>query len=151
MRPLCVTLSIFEKVHSDMQLGVYRVVFCIGNKAFKFPRLRNLMQGMRCNRWEREMWERWRPLFGWTNLCPIKFADSLGLVVIMSRAEQPVTFDEVKAAVTDDYPNVMMETKPENFGRLAGQVLVLDYGLHDSDLVSDRRNYYNQKAASLHA
>ena len=134
-----------------MQLGMYRVVFLIGNKAIKFPRPKNFTQGMRCNRWEREIWKRWRPMFGWANLCPIKFADPFGLVVVMSRAEQPVTFDEVKAATTDDYPGVMMETKQENFGRLAGKVLVLDYGLHDSDLVLQQRSYYIQKAASLHA
>ena len=132
-----------------MRSGVYRIVFFIGRTAFKVPRLRNLFQGMRCNRWEREVWQRWRPIFGWENLCPIKFADPFGFLVAMHRASQPITFDEVVAAHRDYYPSVTMEMKPENFGRIAGEVVVLDYGLHEQSLVTNQRTYYGQMAAAL--
>ena len=41
------------------------------------------------------MWQYWRPIFGWENLCPIYFADPLGILLIMPRAKQPITFEDV--------------------------------------------------------
>lgn len=49
---------------------------------------------------------------------PGLIADPLGVLVVMPRAAQPVTFDEVKAATPDYYPEPTYETKPEDFGRL---------------------------------
>jgi hypothetical protein len=114
----------------------------IGRFAVKVPRPRAALAGMRCNRWEREMWATWRPIFKWENLCPIAFADPFGFLVVMPRAEQPVTFDEVVAATPDYYPDITSETKAEDFGRVNGRVLALDYGLPDADMVRDRRAYY---------
>ena len=91
------------------------------------------------------MWRTWRPIFGWKNLCPIKFADPLGIFVIMARAAQPVTFEEVVAATPDYYPDITSETKPQDFGRLDDRVLALDYGLPDADMVTERRAYYLSK------
>jgi hypothetical protein len=122
--------------------GAFRRVFFLGHFAVKVPRLRFASLGMRCNRWEREMWGKWRPIFGWENLCPVVVADRFGLVVVMRRAVQPVTFQDVVAATPDYYPEPTYETKPEDFGRLNGRVLALDYGLPTADMVKDRRAYY---------
>jgi len=126
------------KLHS----GVFRRVILAGRFALKIPRFRTLSAGLRCNRWEREMWRKWRPLFGWENLCPIKFADPFGLFVIMPRATQPVTFDDVVAARPAYYPDITSETKPADFGRLGNRVVALDYGLPNADTVAEQRAYY---------
>jgi hypothetical protein len=129
-----------------MPSGVYRRVIIIGNIALKFPKLCNVLSGMRCNRWEGEMCKVWRPEYGWENLCPIIFADPLGVVVIMPRAQQPVTFEQVVAASPDYYPDITSETKPEDFGIVKNKVFALDYGLPDIDLVQERRAYYEKLA-----
>jgi hypothetical protein len=122
--------------------GNFRYVFLIGPFAVKVPRPRFALQGLCCNRWEREVWYRWRPVFRWENLCPIVFADPLGLVVVMPRAEQPVTDDEIKAATPDYFPEPTYEYKAQDFGRLNGRVVALDYGLPLEDTVSEARQYY---------
>lgn len=94
------------------------------------------------------MWRKWRPIFGWENLCPVVLADRLGIFVVMPRAAQPVTFEEVKAATPDYYPEPTYETKPEDFGRVNGRVLALDYGLPSAEAVSERRAYYRRLQAS---
>ncbi len=93
------------------------------------------------------MWRVWRPTFGWTNLCPVTFADPLGLILVMPRASQPVTFDEIITNTPDQYPNTTAEYKPENFGKLGSSVLALDYGLPDARMVRERRAYYVERAA----
>lgn len=128
-----------------MPLGAFRRVFLVGDLALKFPRCLGIASGLRCNRWEREMWNTWRPAFGWENLCPVLFADPFGLLVIMPRAEQPVTFEDVVAATPDYYPDTTTETKPADFGRVANNVVALDYGLPDADMVAARRAYYRSK------
>lgn len=127
-----------------MPSGVFRQVILVGRFAVKLPRFRNVSSGLRCNRWEREMWRIWRPIFRWKNLCPIKYADPLGVLVVMPRAAQPVTPEDVVAATPDYYPETTSETKPEDFGRLGGCVVALDYGLPDADMVRERRAYYVQ-------
>jgi hypothetical protein len=129
-----------------MPHGAFRRVIILGRFAVKLPRIRHIGLGLRCNRWEREMWHKWRPVFGWENLCPIKFADPFGLVVIMPRAAQPVTFDEVVAETPDHYPDTTAEMKPEDHGRVDGCLVILDYGLPDADLVRERRAYYLRMA-----
>lgn len=127
-----------------MPSGIYRRVILVGAYAVKLPRIRNFLSGLRCNRWEREMWTKWRPVFGWPNLCPISFADPFGLFVIMPRATQPVTFDDVANATPDYFPDITSEFKPEDFGRVGNVVLALDYGLPDADVVAERRAYYKR-------
>lgn len=131
-----------------MPYGVYRRVLLIGQLAIKVPRLRHALSGLRCNRWEREMWRTWRPIFGWENLCPIEFADPFGFLVVMPRAAQPVTFEDVVEATPDYYPDITSETKPADFGRVGGRVVALDYGLPDADLVRKRRAYYHEQSLS---
>lgn len=132
-----------------MPSGSFRNVILIGRFALKIPHFRNAALGLRCNRWEREMWRIWRPVFGWKNLCPILFADPFGLIVLMPRAMQPVTFEEVITATPDYYPDVTAEAKPEDFGRVGSEVLVLDYGLPYSDWVIRRREYYTDAKQKL--
>jgi len=119
--------------------GVFRRVLLVGPWALKLPRIRNLPAGLRCNRWEREVWQRWRPAFGWEGLCPVLFADPFGLVVVMPRAEQPVSQAEAHAAVPDHYPAPWCEGKPQDYGRVAGRVVALDYGIPYSDFLLDHR------------
>jgi hypothetical protein len=94
------------------------------------------------------MWFRWRPVFGWPNLCPILFADPFGLVVVMPRAEQPVSSAEAHMAAGDFYPDITAETKPQDYGRVGNAVLALDYGLPWADTVRDRRTYYRRMETS---
>ena len=133
--------------HESMPRGVYRRVIATGSIVWKFPRLKNFKQGLCCNRWEREMWHHWRPLLKWETLCPILFADPLGVVVVMPRANQPVTVADVDA-MPDYYPQTTAESKPEDHGRLAGRVVSLDYGLPDRGMVEHQRTYYSTKAGS---
>ena len=130
-----------------MPSGAFRSVLLLGAFAVKVPRFRNLGAGMRSNRWEREMWRKWRPVFRWATLCPVYFADPAGFVVIMPRAVQPVTPEEVEA-MPDYYPTITSETKVEDHGRLGVHVVALDYGLPCQDMVLQQRQYYSQKASS---
>ena len=130
-----------------MPSGAFRFVLLLGAFAFKFPRYRNIAAGMRSNRWEREMWKNWQPKFKWATLCPVYLADPAGFIVIMPRAQQPVTREEVEA-MPDYYPMITSEPKVENYGRLGLRVVALDYGLSDKQSVLERRQYYSQNACS---
>jgi hypothetical protein len=124
--------------------GTFRRVFFYPGTVAKFPRSANWFAGMRCHRWEREMWRTWRPKFKWTNLCPLKFADPLASSLVMERAEQSITEAEIIAADTDDYPDIDVEFKTENWGRLKGRVVVVDYGHWDADAIRKRRKYLKE-------
>ena len=87
------------------------------------------------------MWHHWRRRFHWRTLCPVLFADPLGLLVVMPRAIQPVPQDQVDA-LPDYYPDITAETKHEDFGLLGASIVALDYGLPFEDAVLRRRNYY---------
>jgi hypothetical protein len=70
-------------------------------------------------------------------------ADRFGLVLIMPRAAQPVTQEEVDVALDNDaFPSINSECKPEDHGKLDGRLVILDYGLPDEDMVTERRSYY---------
>jgi hypothetical protein len=90
------------------------------------------------------MWFIWRPKFGWEHLCPIKFADPFGLIVIMTRAAQPVTIADIEQANYDYYPDITAETKASSYGLVNGIILALDYGLGSTDDIDKRRNYYKK-------
>lgn len=126
--------------------GVFRCVILVGPVAVKLPRLTNLLAGMRCNRWEREVWRVWRPHFDWSHLCPVIASDPLGLVVLMPRASQPVTQAEVDAADVGQ-PGCDAECKPDDWGRLSGRVVAVDYGLGDEAQAASRRAYYREQSA----
>jgi hypothetical protein len=93
------------------------------------------------------MWRTWQPKFQWENLCPIHFADSWGMVVVMPWAVKPVTQDEIDAACIDYYPNITSEFKSDDFGRVDGKVLILDYGLSDAKCVHEQRACYRKHPA----
>jgi len=133
----------------DMECGAYRCVFCFGIFAIKLPRVSKLFKGLRCNRWEREMWKKWRLIFRWKNLCPIVLSDPTGFFLLMRRAEQPVSFDDIKCADIDYYPDIDVEYKPENWGMIEGMVVCLDYGIAEADLVIQRRAYLKSKIDSF--
>ena len=133
-----------------MPAGVFRSVFLIGEIAIKLPRLRHFLGGMRSNRWEREMWRTWRPYFGWSTLCPVLFSDPTGLVIVMCRAEQPITQAEVDS-LPDAYPGITAEAKLQDYGRCGGRVVAVDYGLWDADQVAVRRDYYRSFATGTKA
>jgi len=65
----------------------------------------------------------------------------------MPRASQPVTFAEIEA-LPDYYPEITAESKVEDYGRLGGRVVAIDYGLPDRDMVENQRAYYATKADS---
>jgi len=90
------------------------------------------------------MWKYWRPQLGWKSLCPILLADPLGLLVVMPRAIQPVSQQEVDVAIGDYYPDNTAGAKPEDYGRVGNAVVALDYGLPSKDMVLERRLYYNK-------
>ena len=126
--------------------GTYRRVLLFGRYAVKVPRLRHFVAGRRCNRWEREIWRVWRPIFSWQNICPVLASDPWGLVIVMPRAEQPVTFDDVKKATIDCYPEFVVEMKCEDFWWVAGSVVAVDYGLWEVEDIAERREYFRKCA-----
>lgn len=129
-----------------MLAGVFRRVLTLGAVAVKLPRLAHFRGGMRSNRWEREMWRTWRPYFGWNTLCPVLFADPVGLVLVMARAEQPITQTEFES-LPDAYPGITAEAKLQDYGRCGGRVVAVDYGLWDAHDVAQRRDYYRSFAS----
>jgi hypothetical protein len=130
-----------------MPHGSFRRVLLAGRFAIKVPRPRWFVYGMRCNRWEREAWSRWRPVFGWANLCPVLCADPFGFFVVMPRAEQPVSKEDVYASLVDAHPNHDAEFKAEDYGRVNGSIVALDYGfVPDAKSMRERRAYYLSQA-----
>jgi hypothetical protein len=130
-----------------MPSGAFRKVWLLGGLAVKVPRISNLFAGMRSNRWEREMWFKWRTVFGWQSLCPVYFADPVGFLVVMPRAAQPVTRAQIES-LPDYYPTYTAECKVEDYGQFAGAVVALDYGLGFSDAIAIQRTYYDGKASN---
>lgn len=125
----------------DTRRGAFRRVFRTRGLVLKIPRLRHPLLGMRCNRWEREMWRKWRLKFKWACLCPVLFADRCGLVVVMPRAAEGVTEEEIEQASHELYPDVTCEWKAADCGRLNGRLVAIDYGLPWADGVKERREY----------
>jgi hypothetical protein len=125
--------------------GSFRCVVLVWRYAIKLPRPRAWRAGMCSNRWEREMWQHWRPIFDeWEGrLCPVLFADRRGLVVVMRRAKQPVNVaDAHEWLMAIPWPNTTGEPSLENAGWLNGRLVEVDYGLSDQELVEQRRAYY---------
>ncbi len=87
------------------------------------------------------MWRVWRPLFDWRRLCPVLFGDPAGLILVMPLAEQPVTQAEIDS-LPDPYPSITAVYKVEDYGRYAGRIVAVDYGLwHRDDVIKERANY----------
>ena len=128
-----------------MPHGETRCVFLVGTYAIKLPRMTNLNAGLRCNRWEREMWRKWRSKFAWATLCPVLFADPIGLFLVMPKAEQPVEKADVDA-LPDYHPGITSEQKLEDYGRVGQSTLALDYALDTRTEIQRQRQYFGQFA-----
>lgn len=110
------------------------MVFLFGHLAIKIPRVSGMarvLQGLRCNRAERDAWhEREYP-----NLCPLIWSAPFGWLNIMERASamSQDEFDEWFSS--DDWPHFAgsetpYELKPEDAGTLKdGRRVMVDYGV----------------------
>jgi hypothetical protein len=68
---------------------------------------------------------------GWPELCPVLFADPLGLIVIMPRAVPLTSWDElpyVEGFVHKEDYSLPVEIKLDSFGWLKGKIVAIDYG-----------------------
>ena len=63
----------------------------------------------------------------------------------MRKADQPVTFEDITREDYDYYPDINVEYKSENWGRVRGKVVCLDYGIALESLVKNRRAYLEEK------
>lgn len=115
-------------------LGISRTVFLVGGYAIKVPCGRygwaKWLRGLLANLQERQ-WSR----FGYPELCPVLFADPLGLVVIMPRAEiltRQLDPREYMEFFGEIYPKrgyrIPSENKPDSFGYVNGRLVAVDYG-----------------------
>lgn len=98
------------------------------------------------------MWKVWRPIFGWDNLCPVYVSDPIGLILVMIRAHQPVSFEEIQVINSNEYdyyPDIDVEYKPENWGKIGEKLVCLDYGLEESEVVQQRRAYLEEKKGTF--
>ena len=128
-----------------MRCGQFRCAFYLGNIVIKVPRLTQLAKGIICNRWEKEVWVVWRPIFSWKHLCPVIALDPFGIFLLMYKAEQPVSQEEIDEADDEVYPNIEIECKPENWGRIKNKIVCLDYGIETKELVDKQREYLESK------
>lgn len=121
--------------------GGTRYVLLTKRYVFKLPRTNSwkaFVQGMLSNLTEGQ----WKD-YGNTNLCPIKYSNRLGLLVVMARAREVKDLDKYKAdlerlmdeesAGTDPYSLgadfFEYDAAPKNFGYLNGRLVKIDYGV----------------------
>lgn len=124
----------------ELHFGTSRVVLLVGSIAVKLPRIKRksvlsprvqLLQGRNCNRAERAAWIENK----YPHLCPILWADSRGLVVVMKRAS-PMSKDDFDAWFdSEEWPHLPFEQTPfelkaSDAGRLpCGRPVMVDYGM----------------------
>jgi hypothetical protein len=122
----------------EVHRGAYRAVYLVGPWAVKVPRARApgfwsweaLWRGMLANLRERWLWRSTRSPY----LAPIVFADPLGLVVVMRRAERARTtrkrwrrFVRSFTAAHSRRP-VEVEREGDALWWLDGRLVAVDYG-----------------------
>ena len=98
------------------------------------------------------MWRTWRLKYGWPHLCPIIYADRFGFFVVMPRAVKDVTSRvEIDNADPDDiYPAITAEPKFDDWGRVNGRVVALDYGeVIDAQMAKEKRALLRTHGAPL--
>ena len=109
----------------EFKFGCTRIVILTKRWALKFPMFGSwslFLQGLLGNCHEYHWWK-------WTNhdvrLCPVKFYVPTGVLLVMPRAKMITTSQmpdlEELSGLPTDY-------KTENFGLLAGRVVMIDYG-----------------------
>lgn len=117
-----------------MKSGRCRFVFFAGRYAVKIPRLNSyegFLQGLLSNITERK----WRN-YPDRHLCPIAYANCLGLVVVMRKAQEVTDIDRFSRdldAICADEDGLgedfyRWDGTPKNFGYLNGRLVKIDYG-----------------------
>ena len=110
--------------------GCTRIVFLTKRLAIKIPNInsfRMALHGLLANDQERYYGKQ-----KWPGLCPVIFAVSFGLLIVMRRArEMTLTewqdFDYTGFCVRDTY-RIPAEFKRDSFGILDGEPVAVDYG-----------------------
>ena len=113
--------------------GITRIVFLTRRYAFKVPNFmygyRFFLRGLLANLQEKDV-------YGWAyrkvDLCPVRFAFPLGLLVVMPRVRVMTDAEFLKF----DYQEwseragryITVEDKESSFGWLDGRVVAIDYG-----------------------
>lgn len=120
-------MSLLGNLHKR---GITREVFLFWGMAIKIPSFRSyslFLRGLLCNLEERYWWRETKDAC----LCPIKFADPFGLMVIMRRAEVLTAgeVEELQSLLDGDYfAMIPHESKAINYGKLKNRIVCLDYG-----------------------
>lgn len=116
-----------------MKRGCNRVVFLVGQWAFKFPRptghemctsgWRNFLYGLLNNMNERET-------SGRPGACPVIWSFPGGFLNVMPRVEElsEAEFFELDWVRFCKENSLKVEPKRDSFGKLNGQVVAVDYG-----------------------
>lgn len=126
----------------QIKYGCYRIVLLIGPWAIKVPNFRDgwsyFLKGLMANHQEKV----YSTLGNWApHLCPVIFGLRCGLILVMPRC-QPIPLEpwpeflDVPAAEEGprargniiEYRGILVERKPDSFGLLKGQVVIVDYG-----------------------
>ena len=120
----------FSSINFQTKKGTTRIVFLVGDRAFKFPNIsewRLFLQGLLGNMQERRFAQT-----GWPELCPVLWADLIGVLVVMPRARSltQAEFDSIDwddFCQNDDYV-VPAERKLDSFGWLGDRLVAVDFG-----------------------
>lgn len=110
----------------EIRRGTTRDVVLVGSYAFKFPTLaswRQFLGGLLANLCE---YDWWKSGFMRDHLCPITFRLPGGFLVVMRRAS-PLTKEEYDGTDFDDFAGLPMDNHIENFGKLDGRTVMVDY------------------------
>jgi hypothetical protein len=119
----------------ERRSGGMRHVYLIGRYAIKIPRDDALTGGSEANREELRRWFAERD----ERLCPVLWGDPSGSILIMERAEL-LTDDgfreldslrlkeDVNSSPISGHRFYADDFKRENFGRLRGKIVRIDYG-----------------------
>ena len=105
-----------------IRIGTSRLVILTKRFAFKLPCIlgwRRFLCGLLANIHECE-WDGYSEL-----LCPIVFSLPGGWIVVMKRASELVSLEDVDLNLFAGLP---LDIKPSNFGLLDGKVVLIDYG-----------------------
>ena len=141
MRDCKISSQILLNLFEVKTNGGTRIVVLTKKYAFKIPRLgswKQFVQGMLSNMTEGQ----WKDV-GNKHLCPIKYSNRFGLLVVMDRAERVIDEDKFKAdlakLIESESEGVdpselgadffEYDAFPKNFGYIDGRLVKIDYGV----------------------